>query len=70
VLADQATDAELREELKSPSGEVVVFSVPAVRELPVEDRFKGVGGCVDDGFFRDVEDSVCEGCDDLDARVS
>ncbi len=70
VLADQAADAELCDELETPSSEVEVVSVAAVREVEVEDRLNGLGAFSDDPVVGDVDSVVGVGGEDIDSPLS
>jgi hypothetical protein len=68
--ADRAADTEFGEELESPAGDGVIETMPSVREVEVEDGFEGLRGFRDKAVGADVDASVGEGGDDIDARRS
>ena len=69
-LSGQAADAELGDELKSPSSELEVVSVASVWEMEVKDGFDGFRAFSDDPVVGDVDSVVGEGGEDVDSPRS
>ena len=70
VRPDQSADIELGDELEAPARNADVVPMASIREVEVEDRLEGFGGCGDEGVVADVDPLVGECGDEFDALRS